>query len=79
MTVDDFKHVPAGAEVWVPPPTYIVMRYGRPDTGFHEVAIPRVSVTPESGQPDPRRKLTLSQIWISVGLYVSQVARPHLS
>ena len=64
MTVDDFKHVPAGAEVWVPPPTYIVMRYGRHDTGFHEVAIPRVSVTPESGQPDPRRKLALSQIRI---------------
>src|SRR6185436_38529 len=57
MTVDDFKHVPAGAEVWVPPPTSIVMRYGRHDTGFHEVAIPRVSVTPESGQPDPRRSL----------------------
>ena len=75
MTVRDFVGVSPGEDVWVPPPSYVVMRYKRADRSDDFVAVARQSVSPRQ---NASVNLTLSMIHpsrASLGLHLPQVTR----
>ena len=61
MTVRDFVDVSPGEDVWVPPKSYVLMRYKRADRSDDFVAVARQSVSPRQ---NASVKLTLSMIQV---------------